>query len=226
MILRNTFRIFALSGAVAMLGGAATLPPKALTSLVPKANNNAEDVGSEAPPGPDGLTTNLNAPFSGSVPAALLLHVPVSGVVPGARAVAPDIKNPLEDDPDAPTRGMKDFDTFNCSGCHAANGAGGMGPALSNDRWVHRSSTANIYLTIVQGRSRGMPAFGTLLPERIVWELVAYVQSIAEKPSGQFGKTTSQEPLSPDRQQVSANRLQTPTPWRYTEPMSLGEKPK
>ena len=29
-------------------------------------------------------------------------------------------------DPDAVQRGMKDFDTFNCSGCHAAN-AGGPG---------------------------------------------------------------------------------------------------
>jgi cytochrome c oxidase cbb3-type subunit 3 len=156
----------------------------------------------------------------------LLLRVPVTGIVPGNRAVAPDIKNPLEDDADAATRGMKAFDTFNCSGCHAANGAGGMGPALSNDSWVHRSSTANIYLSIAQGRSRGMPAFGTLLPERTIWELVSYVQSIAEKPSGQFGKTISLDPPSPDRQQVSANRLQTPTPWRYTEPMSWGQRPK
>jgi len=226
MALRNTFKLMALSGALAMLGGAAALPPKALTSLAPKTNNNAEEVGSEAPPGPDGLTTSQNAPFSGSVSAALLLRVPVSGVVPGDRAVAPDIKNPLENDPDAPTRGMKAFDTFNCSGCHAANGAGGMGPALSNDIWLHRSSAANIYLTIAQGRSRGMPAFGTLLPERTVWELVSYIQSIAEKPSGKFGKTTSLEPLSPDREQVSANRMQTPTPWRYTQPISLGQRPK
>ena len=135
-------------------------------------------------------------------------------------------KNPLEDDPDAATRGMKAFDTFNCSGCHAPNGAGGMGPALSKDRWLYRSSPANIYLIIVQGRSKGMPAFGTLLPERTIWELVSYIQSITEKPSGQFGKTISLDPPSPDRQQVSANRLQTPTPWRYTEPMSWGQRPK
>ena len=160
------------------------------------------------------------------MPAALLLRVPVSGVVPGDRAVAPDIKNPLESDSDAPMRGMKAFDTFNCSGCHAPNGAGGMGPALSNDQWLHRSSPANIYLAIVQGRSKGMPAFGTLLPERTIWELVSYIQSIAEKPSGPFGKTTSAQPPSPDREQVSANRLQTSTPWRYTEPAYPGEKPK
>jgi cytochrome c oxidase cbb3-type subunit 3 len=156
----------------------------------------------------------------------VLLRVPVTGIIPGDRAIAPDIKNPLENDPDASTRGMKSFDTFNCSGCHAANGAGGMGPALSNDQWLYRSSPANIYLTIVQGRSKGMPAFGTLLPDRTIWELVSYIQSITEQPSGQFGKTISASPQSPDREQVSANKMQTPTPWRYTEPFHNGQKPE
>jgi cytochrome c oxidase cbb3-type subunit 3 len=226
MSFREIPKTAALAVALAFISGAAPIPDKQLAPVPAKPTDDATAVGSVAPPGPEGLTTSLNSPFSGSVPAALLLRVPVSGVVPGDRAVAPDIKNPLESDPDAPTRGMKAFDTFNCSGCHAANGAGGMGPALSNDQWLYRSSPANIYLTIVQGRSKGMPAFGTLLPERTVWELVSYIQSIAEKPSGQFGKTTSLDPPSPDREQVSANRLQTPTPWRYTEPAYWGEKPK
>ena len=187
-----------------------------------EATQNGADVTSEEPPGPAGQTAQ-NAPFSGSVPAATLLRVPVTGIVPGNQPVAPDIKNPLESDPDASTRGMRDFDTFNCSGCHAANGAGGMGPSLSDDQWLYRSSPANIYLTIVQGRSKGMPAFGTLLPDRVIWELVSYIQSITEKPSGTFGKTISSD--SPDREQVSANRLQTPNPWRYTEPFYNGQKP-
>jgi cytochrome c oxidase cbb3-type subunit 3 len=151
------------------------------------------------------------------------LRVPVTGIVPGNQPVAPEIKNPLDNDPDASKRGMRDFDTFNCSGCHAANGAGGMGPSLSNDQWLHRSSPANIFLTIVQGRSNGMPAFGTLLPDSVVWELVSYIQSITEKPSGTFGNTIAAD--SPAREQVSANRLQTPNPWRYTEPFSNGQKP-
>jgi cytochrome c oxidase cbb3-type subunit 3 len=163
--------------------------------------------------------------YNGSVPAAALLRVPVTGVVPGDVNTAPNIKNPLADDPNAVQRGMRDFDAFNCSGCHAANGAGGMGPSLSNNSWLYRSSPANIYLTIVQGRSKGMPAFGAMLPDKVIWELVSYIQSISEKPSGTFGKTTSREPLSPDIEQVPPEKMQTTQPWNFTEAFSKGQRP-
>lgn len=163
--------------------------------------------------------------YSGSIPAAALLRVPVTGVVPGDVNTAPNIKNPLAGDPNAAQRGMKDFDAFNCSGCHAANGAGGMGPSLSNDSWVYRSSPANIYLTIAQGRAKGMPAWGAMLPDRVIWELVSYIQSIGEKPNGKFGKTTSRQPLSPAIEQVPAEKMQTPMPWNFTEPFSKGQRP-
>jgi len=129
------------------------------------------------------------------------------------------MKNPLADDPDAAARGMKDFDSFNCSGCHMANGGGGMGPALSNDIWISRSSPANIYLTIVQGRAAGMPAFGAMLPDRTVWELVAYIKNLSNRPSPTFGTTTSADPSPPPIEQVPAGKIKSPTPWDYTEPM-------
>jgi cytochrome c oxidase cbb3-type subunit III len=166
--------------------------------------------------------------YDGSVPASALLRVPVSGIYPGGSSTGlnANLKNPLADDPDAVQRGMKDFDAFNCSGCHAPNGGGGMGPSLSNDMWIYRSSPANIYLSIAQGRSAGMPAFGSMLPDRTLWELVAYIQSIAEKPSGKFGATTSLVPQSPSLEQVPAGRNQTATPWQFTEPMPRGgERP-
>lgn len=158
---------------------------------------------------------------TGLIAAPTLLRVPVSGVYPGGTPAGlnPDVANPLAADPNAAQRGMRDFDAFNCSGCHAANAGGGMGPSLSNNKWIYRSSAANIYLTIIQGRSAGMPAFGAMLPERTVWELVAYIQSITEKPTGQFGVTTSLEPQSPAREQVPAGRMQTASPWQFTEPM-------
>lgn len=163
--------------------------------------------------------------YGGAVPAGALLRVPVTGIYPGGAPTGlnPSMQNPLANDPDAVQRGMKDFDAFNCSGCHAANAGGGMGPSLSNDLWIYRSSPANIYLTIVQGRSAGMPAFGAMLPDRTVWELVAYIQSIAEKPGPEFGTTTSAE-MRPV-EQVPAGQVQTATPWQYTEPMPPnGEK--
>jgi cytochrome c oxidase cbb3-type subunit III len=166
--------------------------------------------------------------FGGAVSAGALLRVPVTGIYPGGSPAGlnPNMQNPLASDPDAAARGMKDFDAFNCSGCHAANAGGGMGPSLSNDLWIYRSSPANIYLSIVQGRSAGMPAFGAMLPDRTVWELVAYIQSITEKPGKDFGTTVSAVPETPPKEQVPANQMQTTTPWQYTEPMPPnGEKP-
>jgi cytochrome c oxidase cbb3-type subunit 3 len=166
--------------------------------------------------------------YDGAVPASALLRVPVSAIYPGGDAAGlnANMQNPLARDPDAIQRGMKDFDAFNCSGCHAPNGGGGMGPSLSNDTWIYRSSPANIYLSIAQGRAAGMPAFGAMLPDRTLWELVAYIQSISEKPGANFGTTTSLAPQSPVAEQVPAGRTQSATPWQFTEPMpKSGERP-
>jgi cytochrome c oxidase cbb3-type subunit 3 len=162
------------------------------------------------------------------VPAGKLLRVPVTGIYPGGSTAGlnPDMKNPLANDPDAAARGAKDFDAFNCSGCHMAHAGGGMGPALSDAKWIYRSSDANIYLDIAQGRSAGMPAFGAMLPDRTIWELVAYVRSISHKPPATFGSTTAASPQSPDIEQVPAGKIDTTTPWKFTEPMPPnGEKP-
>jgi cytochrome c oxidase cbb3-type subunit 3 len=167
------------------------------------------------------MTPAAASQYAGVVPAGALLRVPVTGIYPSGTAAGlnPDMKNPLANDPDAVQRGMKDFDSFNCSGCHMANGGGGMGPALSDPIWIYRSSAANIYLDIVQGRQAGMPAFGAMLPDRTVWELVAYIQSIAKKPGPTFGTTTSANPPSPNTEQVPAEINQSATPWNNMEPV-------
>jgi cytochrome c oxidase cbb3-type subunit III len=161
---------------------------------------------------------------AGAAPTATrLLEVPVTGIVPGNIDVKPDIKNPVADDSDAVNRGMKYFANFNCSGCHAANGAGGMGPALSNHSFKFGSDPANIYLTITQGRPTGMPAWGTLLPSSVIWDLVAYIGSISNAPHPQWGTTTSLDAFTIE--QVPAEFQSTATPWQYTEPFSFGQKP-
>ncbi|HVV26333.1 MAG TPA: cytochrome c [Rhizomicrobium sp.] len=167
------------------------------------------------------------AAYNGQVPAEQLLRVPVSGIYPGgnSRGLNPDMENPLKKDPDAVARGMRDFDNFNCSGCHMGNGGGGMGPALSNRTWIYRDSPANIYLSIAQGRSAGMPAFGAMLPDRTIWELVAYIQSLSDSPDRGFGTTTSATPEPPSIEQVPVGQVQSPTPWKFTETMPPnGEK--
>jgi cytochrome c oxidase cbb3-type subunit 3 len=158
--------------------------------------------------------------YRGSALATALLRVPVTAIYPGGAPTDLNtaIQNPLVGDPDAPQRGMKDFDSFNCSGCHAANGGGGMGPALSDAAWIYGSSAANIYLSIAQGRPAGMPAFGAMLPDRTIWELVAYIQGISARPGPEFGATTSATPPMPSTEQIPAGRIQSTTPWQFMEP--------
>jgi cytochrome c oxidase cbb3-type subunit 3 len=74
--------------------------------------------------------------------------------------------------------GKRLFGYYNCSGCHA-NGGGGMGPALMDDRWIYGYEAANIFQTIVEGRPNGMPSFRNKIPDQQVWMLVAYVQALS-----------------------------------------------
>ena len=85
-------------------------------------------------------TPGATAPSSAS--ANPILHVPVSDLYPGNVNLAPHINNPLADDPSAATRGMQDFIQFNCVGCHAPNGGGGMGPSSSDRRFIYGADPA------------------------------------------------------------------------------------
>lgn len=106
--------------------------------------------------------------------------IPVTELFPGDVYVRPDMQNPYAGDPEAVAAGRRHFAAFNCSGCHAPLGGGGMGPALSDDKWIYGSAPAQIYLTIMQGRPNGMPAWGAMLPKKVVWELTAYVETLSE----------------------------------------------
>ena len=83
---------------------------------------------------------------------AALQQVPVSAIFPGGATFPPQIKNPAAGDPAAIERGMQAFQSMNCVGCHAPNGGGGMGPALSERQFIYGHEPANIYLSIYQGR--------------------------------------------------------------------------
>jgi cytochrome c oxidase cbb3-type subunit 3 len=75
------------------------------------------------------------------------------------------------------SEGKRLFTWFNCVGCHA-HGGGDSGPALMDDRWIYGGEIDQIYLTIVQGRPNGMPAFGGKIPSQQIWQLAAYVRSM------------------------------------------------
>lgn len=80
-----------------------------------------------------------------------------------------------EGDEDAIATGKQLYAAFNCNGCHAGGG-GGMGPALTDDKWLFGSSLPNIVSTINEGRGNGMPGWRGKIPEDQVWRLAAYVK--------------------------------------------------
>ena len=155
-------------------------------------------------------------------PASKLIEVPVTGLVPGP-ATQPDMKNPVESDPGAASRGKNYFTAFNCVGCHADNGGGGMGPALSNKNFVYGGAPAQIYLSIAQGRPNGMPAWGSRVPPQVIWDIVTYVQQISREPHEGWGATTSLDAF--DVEQAPAQSEAGTDPWQNTRPFSFGQNP-
>ncbi|MBV8920152.1 c-type cytochrome [Bradyrhizobium sp.] len=155
----------------------------------------------------------------------VFMQVPVSQLFPGAQPNRPQIKNPVQGDPNAEQRGMTYFVNFNCVGCHAANGGGGMGPALSNSTFIYGSQPENIYLSIYQGRPNGMPAWGGVLPDSVIWDLVTYIGRISNEPSHQWGRTFTATLPSPDIEQVPATQVSTTDPWSATRSFGFGQKP-
>lgn len=115
--------------------------------------------------------------------------IPATGLFPGATAVAADVPNPYAGDEQAIAAGGRHFAAFNCSGCHAPLGGGGMGPPLSDGAWIHGGAPGQIYLSIVHGRADGMPAWGAMLPEKTIWKIVAYIETLdrIEQPARREG---------------------------------------
>ncbi len=119
-------------------------------------------------------------PFQ-TLPAKVTRTQPVTEVPlhPGGAPPPPTgQESPFRDNAWGISEGKRLFSAYNCVGCHA-NGGGGMGPALMDDRWIYGSEGANIYETIVEGRPNGMPSFRNKIPDQQVWMIVAYVQSMS-----------------------------------------------
>jgi cytochrome c oxidase cbb3-type subunit 3 len=103
--------------------------------------------------------------------------------------------------------GTRLFTAYNCSGCHA-NGGGGMGPALMDDKWIYGSQPINIFGSIIEGRPNGMPSWRNKIPDAQVWQLVAYIQSL----SGQAPQTAMPSRSDHMRSGVPENNRPAETP--------------
>lgn len=125
----------------------------------------------------------LNPPPSSLTPTNTVRQ---SDLQPGESRPATEVKNDYEENAYAVSEGKRLYQTYNCNGCHA-NGGGGIGPALMDDRWIYGSSPQNIYSTIIEGRPNGMPSFASKISDDQVWQISAYVRSL----SGQLRKDVS-----------------------------------
>jgi len=103
--------------------------------------------------------------------------VPLTTLRPGGAMQEDHKLSPYTKNAYGQSEGKRLFAAFNCSGCHA-NGGGGIGPALMDDKWIYGAEPEQIYSTIVEGRPNGMPAFGGRIPSQQVWQLVAYIDSL------------------------------------------------
>src|SRR4051794_22136564 len=79
-------------------------------------------------------------------PSAASVHaVQLSSLSPGGTpATEPAVDNPYERNAYALSEGKRLFSQFNCVGCHA-NGGGGMGPPLIDDKWIYGSQPQQIF---------------------------------------------------------------------------------
>lgn len=74
-------------------------------------------------------------------------------------------------------QGKRLYTWFGCGGCHA-NGGGAFGPALLDGWWRYGSDPVSIFVSVRDGRPRGMPAFADRLTTEQIWQLTGYVQSV------------------------------------------------
>jgi cytochrome c oxidase cbb3-type subunit III len=124
--------------------------------------------------------------------ALLILAAPLGaqtiGPTPGPAGDSVGSENPYANNRRAAVEGRRLFNWYNCAGCHGDHGGGGMGPSLRDSSWIYGNADAQIYASIYEGRTRGMPSWRQL-PKEQIWQLVAYIKSLR----------TSGEPDRPDQ---------------------------
>ena len=76
------------------------------------------------------------------------------------------------------SEGARLYKQMNCVGCHS-NGGGGMGPPLMDDQWRYGGRMDQIVATLVQGRPNGMPSWRGKLAPTQMWQIAAYVRTLA-----------------------------------------------
>ncbi len=94
----------------------------------------------------------------------------------------PSAKPPAAD-PAAMAEGQALFRGL-CSGCHGGAGRGGKGPDLTDAKWLHGGTDADIARTIQNGvPGTTMKKLGDALKPEQIRHVIAYIRSLARSPS-------------------------------------------
>lgn len=90
-----------------------------------------------------------------------------------------------------------------------------MGPSLRDKDWIYGNRDDQIFDSIIHGRSQGMPAWGSKIPDIQVWELVAYIKSMGmpdePDPPVEPADEHVDDPVSPDMSTITNKGTKTPT---------------
>lgn len=104
-------------------------------------------------------------------------------LLPGETQAVSGMPAGYSEDSAAVAAGKRLFAWYNCAGCHAPEGGGGMGPPLSDAEWIYGSHPTSVFETISRGRPKGMPAWGGVIPDRQILQLVAYARALSDLPA-------------------------------------------
>lgn len=99
------------------------------------------------------------------------------GIAGNLAPPADELVNPFSGDLSAAQQGEALFGAMNCDGCHGGGGVGFVGPSLVDGRWRYGGDDGALFHSIFYGRPHGMPAYGGLLSDTTVWQLVSYLRS-------------------------------------------------
>jgi len=123
-----------------------------------------------------------SAPAHATVlPASQALpQVPLGDIASPGEFDFASIQNPYAGEPGSIQSGRTLYMAMNCAYCHGIDAGGLIGPSLKDRYWRYGDSPAEIYLSIFQGRPKGMPAWGDNLPSASLWQITAYIQSLGD----------------------------------------------
>jgi putative heme-binding domain-containing protein len=91
---------------------------------------------------------------------------------------APAEKNPLDGDAEAIRAGMGQFRS-RCADCHGMDATGVRGPDITQV-WASGRSDGGLFLTLRNGvANTEMPSVGVRTPDHEVWQILAYLRTLA-----------------------------------------------